>query len=766
MTLGTFRRRPGELPRDVTTFIGRHREQAELAALLTGERLVTVTGPGGVGKTRLSLRVADGIKAHFGDGICLIELSALRDPELLPHTACTALGLPEKAGQTQLDTLLDHLQERDILLILDTCEHLIDACAGLADILMRETPRVRVLATSRQPLDVPGEHTYMIAPLPVPDSVADVTDSGDAIELFALRAATVVPGFRLTEANAGQVVALCRRLDGMPLAIELATVRLRAVPLEQLIERLEDRFRLLTGGRRTALPRHQTLRTTIDWSHELCTPEERLLWARLSVFAGSFDLDAAEEVCADGELPAETVMETLIGLVDKSLVLRADEPGARYRQLDTIREYGADQLARSGEQEAVRGRQIARFQRLATYFDEHFIDDDQLERYRALRREHANLRAAMEHAMLLPDPTVAADLINALWGYWQISCLYTESRYWLGQVLRRCAAPSRQRARALGIRAYLIAFQGDLDTALADCAEALPMAEALGERLLAGRILLYRHLALCFAGRLGEAAATAEDALAIMEEVGDRIGLVALDAQDGYRHHLAGEPEDARRLCEHGLGRLGPGTGEQWLRGYLYYITSAALFGKGDHKGCEAAGRTAIGIKTELGDMIGTAYCLETHGWLAAARGRAERAAWLLGAADRLWRVTGLRLSGTVVMEEFHQKARTAALAEIGERLFAELAEHGARTPLETVVAATLDDADKLPGALEMLTRREREVAGLVRDGLSNREIAERLHISKRTADTHLEHILAKLGLTSRSKVAELVAGVTTRSGP
>ncbi|MFI6295789.1 ATP-binding protein [Nonomuraea sp. NPDC050790] len=774
MTLGTFRRRPGELPRDVTAFIGRQAEQSELAALLTAERLVTVTGPGGVGKTRLSLRVADAVKERFTDGICLIELSALRDPELLPHTACTALGLPEKAGQTQLDTLLDHLQDRDILLILDTCEHLIDACAGLADILMRETPRVCVLATSRQPLDVPGEHTYMIAPLPVPDSVTGAGASGNAIELFALRAATVVPGFRLTETNGQQVVALCRRLDGMPLAIELATVRLRAVPLEQLIERLEDRFRLLTGGRRTALPRHQTLRTTIDWSHDLCTPQERLLWARLSVFAGSFDLEAAEEVCADERLPVETVMETLIGLVDKSLVLRADEPGARYRQLDTIREYGADQLARSGEQAAVRGRQIARFHRLATHFDEHFIDDDQVERYRALRREHANLRAAMEHAMLLPDATVAADLVNALWGYWQISCLYTESRYWLGQVLRRCTAPSRQRARALGVRAYLVAFQGDLDTALSDCDEALPMVEELGERLLTGRILLYRHLALCFAGRLGEAADAAGTALKIMEEVGDRIGLVALDAQDGYRHHLAGEPEEARRLCEHGLLRLGQDTGERWLRGYLYYITSAALFGKGDYAGCEAAGRTAIGIKTELGDMIGTAYCLETHAWLAAARGRAQRAAWLLGAADRLWRVTGLRLSGTVVMEEFHQSATNAALAELGERRFAEQREHGARTPLEKVVDAALADADRLPGcapmacgaAMELLTRREREVAVLLREGLSNREIAERLHISKRTADTHVEHILAKLGLTSRAKVAELVASVTARSDP
>ncbi|GAA0946537.1 ATP-binding protein [Nonomuraea longicatena] len=758
MTLGTFRRRPGELPTDVTAFIGRQREQSELSALLTAERLVTVTGPGGVGKTRLALRVANAVRGRFRDGVHLVELSALRDPELLPQTVCTSLGLPERAGRPQLDTLLDHLRDRDTLVILDTCEHLVDACASLADILMRETPGVCVLATSRQPLDVPGEHTYMIAPLPV---------DGDAVELFAERAAAVVPGFKVHAGNGEQVVALCRRLDGMPLAIELATVRLRAVPLEQLLERLEDRFRLLTGGRRAALARHQTLRTTIDWSHDLCTPEERLLWARLSVFAGTFDLRAAEEVCADERLPADSVVQTLIGLVDKSVVLRADGPGARYRQLDSIREYGGDRLRHGGEHARVRDRQIARFLRLARGFDEHFVGDDQLERYRALRLEHADLRAVLEHAMALPDPEAAAELVNALWGYWAISCLYAEGRYWLGQVLTRCAAPSGQRARALGVRAYLMTFQGDAQGALADLDQAQPMALELGERHLYGRALLYRHLALCFAGRPAEAAALAPRATAVLEEQDDHVGLVCLDAQEGYRHHLAGEPEQARSRCADGLRRLGDG-GERWLRGYLHYVTSVALFSEGDHVGCERAGHTAIEIKTELGDAIGTAYCLETIGWLAAARGRAERAAWSLGAADRLWRTTGTRLSGTAAMEEFHQAARSAAVAVLGERRFAVLADQGANAPLERVVSAAVAGADRLHGSLggpsvELLTRREREVAGLVCDGLSNREIAERLHIAKRTADTHVEHILAKLGLSSRAKVAELVS---PRSAP
>ncbi len=252
MTLGLMRQRPGELPVEVTGFVGRQRELAELSGLLSSARLVTVTGPGGVGKTRVALRCAAAAASRFADGVCLAELSALRDPELLPHTVATALGLPENDERSELDAILDYLRGRELLLVLDTCEHLVDACAMFAEVLLRAASGVRVLTTSRQALDVPGEHARAIAPLPLPD---------DAVELFAQRAAAVVPGFVVDDANRASVIALCRRLDGVPLALELATVRLRALSLGQLSERLEDRFRLLTGGRRATLPHHQTLRT-------------------------------------------------------------------------------------------------------------------------------------------------------------------------------------------------------------------------------------------------------------------------------------------------------------------------------------------------------------------------------------------------------------------------------------------------------------------------------------------------------------------------
>ena len=291
MTLGLVQRWVGELPAEVTGFVGRRTELTQLPGLLATARLVTVTGPGGVGKTRVVLRAAALAVSGYPDGACLVELSGLRDAELLPHSVAASLGLPQNAP-SQLDAVLDYLLDRKLLLILDTCEHLLDACAMLTDAVLRNAPNVTVLATSRQPLDVPGEHTCPIPPLPVPDSApAPVSESavgdGSAVELFAQRAAAAVPGFIVTAGNRDDVIRVRRRLDGIPLAVELATVRLRALPLDQLADRLESRFRVLDGGLRTALPRHQTQRTAIEWSHDLCTPAEQVLRARLSVFAGS-----------------------------------------------------------------------------------------------------------------------------------------------------------------------------------------------------------------------------------------------------------------------------------------------------------------------------------------------------------------------------------------------------------------------------------------------------------------------------------------------
>ncbi|MBO2453095.1 AAA family ATPase [Actinomadura barringtoniae] len=764
--MDTFHRRTGTLPAEVTGFVGRWRELAEVSGLLERARLVSIVGPGGVGKTRLALHVASKSAGRFPEGVFFVELSGLRDPDLLPHTVATALGLPEQTSGDALDALLDYLRKRTgLLLILDTCEHMLDSCAMLTDLMLHEAPNVTVLATSRQPLDVPGEHCRSIAPLPVPEGGGQ-PGSGDALELFAQRAAAVVAGFEITEGNRELVTTLCRRLDGMPLAIELATVRLRALPLERLAKLLEERFKL-TGTRRTAMSRHQTLRTAIDWSHELCTPGERLLWARLSVFAGTFDVAAVEEVCSGGELPDEDVLDALIGLVDKSVLLREDGGGDRYRMLDTLREYGAERLAMAGGQEEVRRRHVARYLGLVQDFDTHFHEDGQLAAYLALFAQHADLRAALEYACDLPgSDRDAAVLATRSWGYWQISGLLTEGRYWLTKVLDRFPGECAERAGMLTVRAYLATFQSDPRSAAGDVREAVPMAEALGETKTAGRALVYEHLVLTFTGRFEEAAEVSLRARERLEAVDDQMALAKLDCQDGHLYHLQGKADLAIDYCARGLQRFPEGSKECWIRGYLLYVSSVAHYRNADFAASAEAASAALRCKSALSDSIGIAYCLETFLFLAVEYGAYPRAAWLLGATEPLWELAGSRFSGTAQMDELHRAAETATREALGDERYEQLRVMGAEALLPQVVEAAISGSEDLPSVPRQrrtgrggdpLTRRELEVARLVAEGLSNREIADQLVISKRTVGAHVEHILSKLGVSSRLQVAAML---------
>ncbi|MFG3254800.1 LuxR C-terminal-related transcriptional regulator [Streptomyces sp. NPDC048172] len=762
----------GGLPAERNGFVGRTAELARLLELLGTDRMVTVTGPGGVGKTRLALRAAVRAAGGFEDGVCLLELSALSDPDLLPHTLAARLGLPEQGGRSPLGALRSYLADRRLLLLLDTCEHLVESCAHLAWELLREAPGLTVLATSRQPLDIAGEHVLPVPPLPVPDPgdlgrpAAPPTGpvpTGDAVELFVQRARAARPGFRVTPANRADVVRLCRRLDGIPLAVELAAVRLRAVPLSELADRLEDRFRVLTGTRRGVLPRHQTLRTTIDWSHELCDASERLVWARLSVFAGTFGLEDAREVCAFGELDGDAVVRGLVGLVEKSLVLRADDArGARYRLLDMLREYGADRLEALGDAEAVRERHVRRHLALAEEFDAAFLTDGQVERYRALRTAQADVRRALEHALARPELRgTAAALSTALWGYWHIAGLHTEGRHWYAKVRARYPAPVPERAWALAKSAYLGAFQAD-PAAADEARECAEIADMLGDRRLAGRGRAYLNLSLTFRGRHEEAEEAAREARAMLEEADDRVGLVTLETQIGYLHLLRGSVDSAVEWCRRGLDRFPPDSAEAWVRGYLHYVWGAALFRRGAYERSAEVGARALDLKHSLGDAVGTAYCLELLGWLAARERRHERTALLLGAADPLWKRAGARLGGTTIMERAHEEAARGARIALGATRYARYAADAAARPLDEVVQQALSGSRFTPRETGRgLTERETEVALLVREGLTNREIAARLTVSKRTVDSHVERILSKLAVASRTEVAGALPGGT-----
>ena len=459
---------------------------------------------------------------------------------------------------------------------------------------------------------------------------------GDAVELFAQRATAASPGFAVTAGNRDDIIRLCRRLDGMPLAIELAAVQLRTLTLSQLGRRLEHRLGPLTGDRRAVLPHQQTLLATTQWSYDLCSPAEQRLWARLSVFAGSFDIPAAEAVCAGGPLAAEDVLPTLIGLVDKSVVLRSEEDGTRYWLLDTIREFGVGRL--DGEEaEAARDRHIAYFRTLAGDFDRYARDDDQLLRYRRLRREHPDIRAALDYALSLPGrEREAARLAAALRVYWAISGLLREGKHWLTKVLLRFPEPSPERAWLLMTRGVLATLQCELGEAVADLELSIPMAQQQGEVLACALGHAYLCLALAFSGRYAEAAAAGSIAAERLGAIDHFSGLVSLDIHLGYLHLASGELDLAIERCELGLRRLGDRQ-ERWACGYLQIIMARALFFQGKYTESAAAARGSLEKKHELGDIVGTAYCLEALAQLALRQQRYERTAWLMGAAGGLW---------------------------------------------------------------------------------------------------------------------------------
>ncbi len=406
--------------------------------------------------------------------------------------------------------------------------------------------------------------------------------------------------------------------------------------MQQLTSQLEHRFLLITGGCRAALPHQQTLRATTQWSYDLCSPDEQLLWARLSVFAGSFDVPAVEEVCAGGPLAREDVLPALIGLVDKSVVLRSEEDSTRYWLLDTIREFGVGLLV-GEEAEAVRDRHIAYFRAMAGDFDRHARDDDQLLRYRRLRREHPDIRAALDYALSLPGrERDAARLAAALRVYWAISGLLREGKHWLTKVLLRFPEPSPERAWLLMTRGVLATLQCELGEAVADLELSIPMAQQQGEVLACALGHTYLCLALAFSGRYAEAAAAGSMAAERLGAIDHFSGLVSLDIHLGYLHLVSGEPDLAIERCELGLRRLG-GRQERWASGYLQIIIARALFFQGKYTESAAAARGSLEKKHELGDIVGTAYCLEALAQLALRQQRYERTAWLMGAAGGLW---------------------------------------------------------------------------------------------------------------------------------
>ncbi|MEU0564214.1 LuxR C-terminal-related transcriptional regulator [Nonomuraea sp. NPDC005983] len=747
-------------PAEVTSFVGRKRERSQAKSLLSDTRLLTLTGAGGVGKTRLVLRLAEEVSRAFPDGVWLVELAPLRDGELLPSTVADALGLHEQATRSPTGQLLDYLADKRLLLVLDNCEHLIESCGQLVAKLMKAAPGVRILATSRQALGVPGETVFTVPPLPVPEPgtpiAADVSRRDDAVQLLAERVAAVSPDFAITSENSEMVTRICRRLDGIPLAIELAAVQMRSLPMARILERLDYRFELLGKGRRGTLPRHQTLRAAIEWSYELCSADEKLLWRRMSVFVGACDLEAIEYVCSGGPIAAEDIFELVAGLVDKSIIFL--QPGgdqARYRLLETIREFGAE-LLDPAEAAVVHARHWQYYRDLIRRADVDFFAPRQMEWFVRLRADQPNLRAALEYSLTEPGEALAGlESTAALHIFWVAAGRLREGCQWLQRALDLNGEPTRARAHALYGCAYLLIVLGRIDAAMSMLKECRELGERLGDASACAYASLWTGAAVMYRGDYSGAIPLQEAALAGHRSLDDPFGIYFALRHLSMAATAAGDPraesfeEECLAVCE--------AHGADLSRSWALWVIGLGKWRRGDVAAAAARVREALRLKAVADDLAGEAYCLELLAW---ATDDTKRAVRLYGAAHTIWEKVGSTLVDFGYIKRFRDPFEQRVRRELSDDVYQSLLREGRELSIDDAIGYALreEEPDGAPSAAEAdtskLTPREREIAELISQGLSNKEIATRLVISQRTAEGHVEHILAKLGFSSRTQIA------------
>lgn len=763
----------GNLPAELTQFVGRRREATEVRALLSDSRLVTLTGIGGVGKTRLSMHVAQEVGRAFDDGVWIVELGRVREAELVPEAVASALRLRGQAAQAPMDQLIDFVATRNLLLVLDNCEHLIDAAAALAESLLKAAPRLRILATSREPLGIGGETVVPVPPLSVPDPSSSQSLRAmlrcDAVSLFVERARSAVPGFELTEATMTAVAEICQRLEGLPLPIELTAARLRAMSVEQILERLTDRYRLLTLGSRGAPTRQQTLRQCIDWSYDLLTEPERELWARLTVFAGGFELEAAEEICGEG-LESGDVLDLVSSLVDKSILIREDIGGAiRYRMLETLREYGREHLNRSGDAPELRRRHRNWFGRLALRSYVEWIGPKQLEWLERLDREQANLREAMEFSLVDPDGVSAGTRIAAsLYEYWVARLRITEARYWFGRTLARSGGHPIARAMALCEDTVLAAMQIEVEAGRASIEEARRIAAEVDDESLHALVSGASGLLALFSGDFAGAVTYLEAALPVFEATGDVLHQVSALLALGAAKGLAQQP-DLAADCQEQARRLTEERGESVYRSYSLCQLGYTAVERGDLDRGPMLVKEGLRLTQLIDDRSLVGTCLATLAFVAAEKGQSERAAVLVGAATAVGESEGKQAANIIEMFGHYAQAQQYAAKVLSSRAYEAAVGRGHEMDLDAVVAFALEERRQEPRktsgpapvekqvAPSPLTKREQQIAGLVAQGLTNRAIADKLVLSQRTVEWHVEHVLSKLQFTTRAQIAAWV---------
>ena len=759
------------LPLELSSFVGREKELAEVKRLLENNRLLTLTGSGGCGKTRLALAAASELVEGFQDGVWMVELAPLADPSLVAHAVGSTLGVREQPGRSPTETLSDYLESKKVLLVLDNCEHLIEGCAELAEALLRSCPELRVLATSREALGITGEVAWPVPSLSLPDvrrlPAIESLPRYESARLFVERAAAVKPTFALTEHNAPAVAQVCYRLDGIPLAIELAAARTKVLSVEEISERLDDSFGLLADGGRTALPRQRTLHATMDWSHELLGREERALFRRLSVFAGGFSLEAAESVCAGEDFESDEVLGLLSHLVDKSLIVAREAGGeTRYRLLETVRQYGREKLGGSREESEAGRRHADFFGGFAKEAERELNGPDQARWLTRLEIEHDNIRAALSWSLGKGgDPGLGVRLATALTDFWFARGYLSEGRRWLeSAVTRTGSATTLARAKALNGAGWLAAYQGEYGPAKAHIEEGLALYRKLGDKEgIASSLVILGSVAAMGQREDIPVADLVEEAILLRPELKDRRTVAQLLTLEGRVALARGDLERSVALFEETLALY---RGAKDALGIVMCLTNIGLvtLAQGNHERSLALLREALCLARELDHKTFIQYCIIGLASVAASQPRPARAARLWGAAEGMSETYGAQLSHAGRAAIDYEGRLDLARSQLDEAAWTVAWAEGRAMPLEQAIEYALEqeDARPEPAAPEAypagLSAREADVLRLVATGMTNAEVADKLYLSSRTVGWHLASIYRKLGLHSRTEATRFAA--------
>jgi predicted ATPase/DNA-binding CsgD family transcriptional regulator len=752
-------RRLGNLPADATSFIGRRRELAEVRRKLGAVRVVSLVGPGGVGKTRLAVRAASDLARGFPGGAWLVELADVRDPSMVANAVMAALDLRDQAATEPRELLRSYLADKELLLVLDNCEHLLEAAAGIVNEVVRAAPGVRVIATSREPLAVAGEHVLPIPPLELPAVDGGALRQNEAVVLFVERAAAATGAFNLTSANEVAVANVCRRLDGLPLAIELAAVRTRVLSVEQILERLSDRFSLLVGGGRAAIPRHQTLETTIAWSYALLSAAERTLLRRLCVFAGRFTLEDVEAVC-------EFDLDHLSSLVEKSLAIKEDVRGvACYRLHETMREYAALKLREAGEVETLG-------ERCTDYYVRRCALTGPPARYRLaewlewMALEIDNVRAVLRHCVDRRDFNRGIDLAASLGWFW-ITRATTEGVGWLDQMLAGGRGEKEPTAWACFLRGFLAVLQADTTAALPWLERAAEAARELDNAALLTQATSMASIAAMTAGDRAASEAFYEEALTAAAQANDLASTTSVLQARALNGMFTGELDAVRVATSEGV-RLSREAGDLYVLEVMLMEFAFVTLIMGDAGDAKPLYTEALQIARRIDDRLAQSYLLGAFSWFAANDGRARLAAQLLGAGDAIRLSAGAGLIAPLA--PLLDQAEEAAVVVLGRAKFDAEFTAGKRINREDAIRLALGEPAHVGARAAaggtgdgVLGRREADVARLVAEGLSNRQIGSRLFISERTVDSHVRSILNKLGFNSRAQIAAWFASSIQR---